>query len=78
GGDTAAAQPESPVAKAATELRTVTENKEAPASDITAKLAALREAKLKAKAELATAQKELTEVVTPKQEAILVSMGTLD
>lgn len=70
--------PESPVAKAASDLRTVTENKEAAAPDVKAKLDAYRAAKAKAKEELAAAQKELTELVTPRQEAILVSMGTLD
>ena len=70
--------PESPVAKAAGELRTVTENKEAAAADVKAKLDAYRAARAKAKEELAAAQKELTELLTPKQEAVLVSMGMLD
>ncbi len=81
GGATAGAaptQPESPVAKAASELRAITENKEAAAADVKAKLDAYRAAKAKAKDELAAAQKELIELITPKQEAILVSMGTLD
>ena len=79
GGDNnRSSEPPSPVAKAAEDLRTVTRNKEAPAAEVTAKLAALREARAKAKAELATAQKELVEVLTPKQEAVLVSMGMLE
>ncbi|QOV89191.1 hypothetical protein [Humisphaera borealis] len=69
---------ESPVAKAAAELRAVTENKEAAAADVKAKLDAYRAAKAKAKEELALAQKELTELLTPKQEAVMVSMGMLD
>ena len=82
GGDAqpaaATTTPESPVAKAAAELRTVTENKEAAAADVKAKLDAYRAARAKAKEELAAAQKELTELLTPKQEAVLVSMGMLD
>jgi hypothetical protein len=68
----------SPVAKAAEDLRNATRNKETPAAEVTAKLAALRDARAKAKAELAAAQKELVEVLTPKQEAVLVSMGMLE
>ena len=79
GGDSnRSSEPQSPVAKASEDLRNVTRNKEAPAAEVTAKLAALREARAKAKAELAAAQKELVEVLTPKQEAVLVSMGMLE
>lgn len=77
GGDRSSEQ-QSPVAKAADDLRNVIKNKEAPAAEVTAKLAALRDARTKAKAELAAAQKELVEVLTPKQEAVLVARGTLE
>ena len=63
---------------AARELRDALENKEAPADQIAAKLAALREARAKAKAELEAAQKDLQSVLTPRQEAVLVSAGTLE
>ena len=42
------------------------------------KLKTLREARDKARAELQTAQKELKEVLTQRQEATLVSLGMLE
>jgi hypothetical protein len=68
----------SPVAKASADLRAVVENKSAAASEYTEKLAAFRKARDAAKAESAAAQKDLKELLTPKQEAILVSSGVID
>jgi hypothetical protein len=70
--------PTSPAAQASRELREALENKDTPADQIVAKLAALREARAKAKAELEAAQKDLQGVLTPRQEAVLVAAGTLD
>jgi Spy/CpxP family protein refolding chaperone len=70
--------PTSPAATAARELRDALDNKDTPADQIVAKLAALREARNKAKAELEAAQKDLQSVLTPRQEAVLVAAGTLD
>lgn len=67
-----------PVATAAQDLRTLLENKDANADQIKAKLEALRAAKAKVKDELTTAQKDLRELVTVRQEAVLVEMGVLD
>jgi len=78
GGGGAANQPESAVAKAQTDLRTTLENQNASAQDINAKLTALRAARAKAKGELESAQKELKEVLTARQEAVFVSMGMLE
>lgn len=80
GGDRGGAgnQPETPAAKAASELRTTLENPNAPAEEINAKLAALREARAKARADLEAAQKDLVSVLTPRQEAVMVSMGMVD
>ena len=66
------------VAKASADLRTTLENKDAPADDIKTKLAALRDAREKARAELQAAQKELKEVLTQRQEAVLVTNGMLE
>jgi hypothetical protein len=63
---------------AADALRKTLENKEAPAAEITEKLAAYRkeiEGKL---AEVKAAREELRKVVTQRQEALLVLMGVLD
>lgn len=59
-------------------LQTTLENASATPDDIKAKLTALRTAKEKARQELATAQKELREVLTLRQEAQLVLMGMLN
>jgi hypothetical protein len=80
-GNAANANPpadQSPVQKASADLRTALENKDTPADEIAKKLTALREAREKGKAEVAAAQKELKEVLTQRQEAVLVTMGMLD
>jgi hypothetical protein len=68
---------QSAVAKAAAELRATVEDKSASSEDIGKKLTALHEAKEKAKADRATAEKELKELLTARQEAILVSSGLI-
>lgn len=69
---------ESEVAKAQHALREAVDSDTASAEDVAAKLAAYRQARDKAREQLKTAQKDLQAAVTPKQEAILVSMNILD
>jgi hypothetical protein len=76
GGDNA--PPPTPTAKAAQELRELLQNKDASADDIKAKLAALREARAKTRADLEAARKDLKEVLTQRQEAVLVTNGMLE
>jgi hypothetical protein len=64
--------------KKVAELRKILENKEAKPEEIKPALAALREVRAKAKAELEAAQKELRDIITVGQEARLVLMGVLD
>jgi len=71
-------QQQSEVAKASAELRAALDKKDTPSGEIDAKLKALRDAKEKAKAQTAQAQKELKEILTHRQEAVLVNMGMLD
>jgi hypothetical protein len=78
GGDRGGDQNASPVTQASRELRDALENKETPNDQIVAKLKALRDARAKVKADLEAAQKDLQSVVTPRQEAVLVSRGMLD
>ena len=78
GGGTPDNQPTTPVAKASADLRTALDNKDTPAEDIAKKLAALREARDKARADLTAVQKELKEVLTQRQEAVLVTMGMFE
>jgi uncharacterized membrane protein len=70
--------PPSEVEKKAQALQKVLENKEAKPEEIKTALAALREARAKARQALETAQKELREVVTVRQEAQLVTMSILE
>lgn len=72
------AQPQSAVAQASEDLRKAVADKSTSPEDIAKKLANLREAKEKAKAELAAAQKELRELLSARQEATLVTNGILD
>jgi hypothetical protein len=67
-----------PVADAANALRTALDNKDTSAADIKAKLEALRAAKAKNHEELVAAQKELKELLSQRQEAVLVQMGILE
>ncbi|GMV97913.1 MAG: hypothetical protein HRF43_12430 [Phycisphaerae bacterium] len=70
--------PEGKIAKARRELREALDNKDAGAAELTRKLEALREARKKAQEELAAAQKDLKELVTPRQEATLVLLNLLE
>jgi hypothetical protein len=69
---------QSAVGKAAQELQEVLRGETAKPEQIKAKLKALRTAKVKAKKDLAAAQKELKQSLTVKQEAILVLSGYLN
>ncbi|AQQ71391.1 hypothetical protein SMSP2_01764 [Limihaloglobus sulfuriphilus] len=66
------------VEKAQQDLRELLDKDKVSPEMIKAGLTALREAREKAKQELITAQQELREVLTLKQEAQLVLMGTLE
>jgi hypothetical protein len=69
---------QSQVGKCTEELRTLLDNKDAKPDEIKAKLTALREAREKAKVELAKAQQELRQGLSLRQEAQLVLMGWLN
>lgn len=71
-------QDQSAVAKASADLKAAIDDKSTPPAVLAQKLAALRDAKEKAKADAATAQKELKELLTQRQEAVLVNMGILE
>ncbi len=81
GGDAATpggTQPQSAVQTASTDLQKTLENKDAKPDEIKTKLDALREAKTKAKSDLAAAQQDLRGVLSQRQEAVLVMSGLLD
>lgn len=60
------------------ELEAAVDNKDTPPSDLKARLAALRQARDQARADLVKAQAELQSLLTQRQEAALVVYGILD
>ena len=60
------------------ELRTALADPNATSEQLKEKIGAVRDARMKSKAELAAARKDLLELLTPDQEAILVSLNYLD
>ena len=65
------------VSKRRADLQAATNNPAGAPGDIQTKLSALREATKKAQEELAAAQKDLIEVLTSRQEAVLALLGLL-
>jgi hypothetical protein len=68
----------SAVSKAAAELKAAIDDKSTPPAVLAQKLSALRAARDQAKADTAAAQKELKELLTQRQEAIMVNRGLLE
>jgi hypothetical protein len=66
------------VEKATEALATTLENQSAPPEQIKQRLTALRAAREKQRTQLATAQKELRDILTLRQEAALIMRGMLD
>jgi hypothetical protein len=69
---------EQPGGAGARDLQQTLDNKDATAEQIKAKMQVLRDAKTKAREQLAAAQNDLKEMVTTRQEAVLVGMGLLE
>ncbi len=67
-----------PISQAMSDLRTALEDAKSTPDEIKDKVAAVRAARQKAKADLVAAQKELIDVLTSEQENILISLGYLD
>lgn len=67
-----------PVTQALMELRTVVSDPNVAPEQINDKVSAVRAARDKAKAELAAARKDLRELLTADQEAVLIVLGYLD
>jgi hypothetical protein len=78
GGGGADQQPTTAVGKASADLRTTLDSKDSAPETIAKKLATLREAREKARKDVADAQKELKEILTQRQEAVLVMNGMLE
>jgi hypothetical protein len=72
------AKPISDIVAKARELSATLFNESAPASDVRMKVAAIREARAKAHRDLNTAQEDLRQLLTYRQEAVLIIMGILE
>ncbi|HUO07376.1 MAG TPA: hypothetical protein VM008_03680 [Phycisphaerae bacterium] len=70
--------PTNPVSQAMQELQTVLDNKDATPEQIKSRIDAVRDARKKAADELKKAQDDLRELLTVRQEAVLVENGLLD
>jgi hypothetical protein len=64
--------------KAMAQLQTTLDNQSASSDDIKKALTAVRAEREKAQSQLAAAQEDLKKILTPRQEAVLVSMGQLN
>ena len=71
-------RPQSAVAKAQADLKSALDDKSIGADEIANRLKALRDARQKAKSDYEAAQKELKDVLTQRQEAVLVMAGYLE
>jgi hypothetical protein len=60
------------------DIRAALDDKDTPPDELTKKLDAFKEAMDQARADLETAKKELKDVITPRQQAMLATMGVLD
>lgn len=74
----AGAAGQSEVQKTRQALQELLKNKDASASDIKTALTAYQEARKKLKADLDQARKELRDILTVRQEGLLVQMGMLE
>jgi Spy/CpxP family protein refolding chaperone len=66
------------VTQAQAELKTVLDDPKHTAADVKEKVAAVRKARQKARADLDTAHKDLLQLLTAEQEAVLVSLGYIE
>jgi len=78
GGPLASETPTTAVQQAARELQDDLAKKETSADELKSKLVALREARAKSQAELTKAQDQVRELLTARQEAVLVMAGMLN
>ncbi|MDB5318539.1 MAG: hypothetical protein JWN40_170 [Phycisphaerales bacterium] len=68
----------SPISLAQADLKTALDNPQTPPQEIQEKVAAVRHALQKAKADLAAARKDLVELLTADQQLVLVGLGYLE
>jgi|SRR5665213_1201162 len=77
-GPVATVLPPSEVQKARMDLQDALDNKDVTTGEIVEKLKVVRSARLRARGELQSAQSDLRDFLTLRQEAVLVGMGLLE
>jgi Spy/CpxP family protein refolding chaperone len=77
-GDAAFGSPANALSQARADLKAVLDDPKHSKAEVEDKLAEVRKARQKARADLETAQKDLLRLVTAEQEAVLVGLGYLD
>jgi hypothetical protein len=78
GGPGGAGGQPSEVQQKVQDLREALDNKDTPAEELKAKAQAVRDARARAKADLASAQDDLKQAANPRQQAALLAMGVLE
>jgi hypothetical protein len=69
---------DTPVGQAMAAVRAALEDKETSAQEITKRLSALKEAREKARIQLDSAQTDLKRAISPRQEAVLQTLGVVE
>jgi Spy/CpxP family protein refolding chaperone len=69
---------DTPLGHAMSDLRAALGDKDVTADELNKKMTAVREAREKAKEELKKAQEEIKATLTPRQEAVLMTLGQLE
>jgi len=64
--------------KAMQDVREAVADKEMSNEEVAKKIAAVREAREKTKADFEAAQKELSDALTPRQQAVLMTLGVIE
>jgi hypothetical protein len=72
------AKPNTEPGKAMQDVRDAVADKDLSNEEVVKKIAAVREAREKAKAEFDAAQKELSDALTPRQQAVLMTLGVIE
>jgi hypothetical protein len=71
-------KPDTEPGRAMQDVRDAVAREDASKDELAAKIAALRKARQAARAKYEAAQKELTDALTPRQQAILMTLGLIE
>jgi hypothetical protein len=72
------ARPDTPAGKAMQDVREAAADEAASSEELVKRIAAVREARKKARADYEAAQQELNDALTPRQQAVLMTLGVIE